>query len=455
LGQVQIGMPSAAATQTVMDAYAAWAKRLPSPLGLGLTTESNSLALLAGTGWAQIMGDGPGGAYTGIDNAALQTLLEAPLASWKAGSRYDIYGGQFFRALIAPFEQFILQSLPKYLDATGNLVAWNYAGGGLHALDAHLIRLNATHASCPATPTGTPTLTATTGGSLATATSGNSQRFAYSFVGSQDYFESQPSAEAAQVALSGANSAYTVGAIQNPIPAGVTKIRCWLGLPGGAAGVYSYLKDVACVAGSAPPAVTISEPVIQLRQDIKVPVFGQVLALPEFALAFLLAFASLQQSGAAQNGQLTVPTSGMLSTANVALGLAAGILGLNNPPQSGVLGQWISAAFTASSVQTANSAANGLQGFLGAAGGVQAHTTAVLDANATLTNINYTFLDAAHPITPQTGTIAGPLTLNLAVDSTVDLAVPAGRIVKTVTGVTVAGAATGTFQFEGKALRAI
>jgi hypothetical protein len=451
---LQIGMPSPAATQTFMDALAAWTKRVVTPHGVGAAGETTTLAFYAGQAWAQIMGDN--GANPGIDNAAIKTALETPLSAWKAGSRYDLYAGQFMRALVSPFEQALLNALPKYTDSvSGQLVQWNFATGGLHALDAHLVRLNGCHASCPSTPTGTPSLTAATGGSIPSVSSGSAPRFAYSFVGAQDYFESLPSLEAPQVALTGDKSAYTVGSIQNPIPAGVFKIRCWRGLPGGAAGVYSWLKDVSCTPGSAPPTVTLTEPDIQLRQDIQPPSFGQALALPEFALAFLLAFAALQTSGAAQNGQLSISSNGMLSPANVALGLAAGILGLNNPAQSAVLGQWISGAFTNSSVQTANSTSLGLQGFQGAAGGVQAHVTALLNAGASLSAIGYTYVDSGHPTTPQAGTIAGPLALSAAVDATVDLAIPAGRIVKTITGVTVGTATTGTIQFEGKALRTI
>lgn len=451
---LQNGMPSAAALQTTMDAMAAWYKRVVSPLGTGAAGETTTLAALADTGMAQILGDN--GANPGIDNPGIKAALEPRLANWRSSSRYDVYGGQQMRSLIDALEQQLRQVLPKYIDSNGNLAAWNFSGGGVRMLDAMLIRLNGTHPSTPAKPTGTPALTAITGGALPSVASGSAPRVAYAFVGQYDYLESQPSAECAQVALTGNKSGYTLGTIQTPIPAGVYKIRVLRGVVGGGAGVYYWLKDVAVNPGDAAPTISITEPDALLRQDITKVVFGSVLSLPEFALAFACAYATLLINSATGLGQPSFGSNGLLSPSNVALGLASGLLGPSNSPVSAMLGQWTGGTGAIpSSMQAANSTSLGLQGFEGAAGGVQARVTAVLDANASLTNIGYTYVDAAHPTTTQSDTIAGPLTLNLAVDQTVDLGITAGRIVKSITGVTVGAATTGTFIFEGKALRAI
>jgi hypothetical protein len=444
-------MPSVAAVQTTMDSEAAIFKRLTA-LGLGLNAELTTAAWYAQQAVAQIMGDGTT-TNPGIDNADLQAILKDKLLGIADAIRYDRFS-QIFRSVIASVEQTIIQSQPA---------GWNLtkapSGTTQHALDALLKRFNATDANTPAKPSGTPVLTATTGGSIAPCTSGNAPYFGYSFVGLYDYWESPISALAAQVALSGKNNAYSVASVQSPIPSGVYKIRKYRSLTAGPNTALFYISDQAVSPGDTGVTLSLTESDIQLIQTITPAVFAQLLFGPEAAAIFALAFATPSQQPSLQNGLFSFQNGGMLSPKNVALNpiyvlsatLSYNFLGVNNPISTGEFARWTSTVFAQGTIPLTNNSANDIQGFIGASAGIQLRTIATLNAGAVITNLNYKYLDATNPITEQSGTIAAPGTLSTAVDSTLDMAIPAGRIVTQITGVTVGTATTGTFIAEAKA----
>ena len=445
------GLISPADLLTTLDALAGWCKYVVLPHGQGLASEASAKTITYQAGLAQtkILGDGTG-TNPGLANANLQSGLTQKLATLYTNSRYEVTVNMSMRALLAEVVQELSAStvLPKYLVGT-TYSQWNMSSSSTQALDAHIQRLNATGASVPATPVGTPTLTATTGGSLPSTLAGSAPVMVYTFVGASDWLESQPSPVSAQVALSGANNAYTIGGMST-VPAGVTKIRLYRSLFG-ATSPLIWDRDVSVSAGAAPTTLKFTQSDINLRQDVSPPLWAQCMMLPEAAL--LHAICNMSAGATSQSG-FVLSASGLLSPTNVVLNPISGLLGYNNPGSSGQFAQWASAASTFGTINTVNDTTQGLQGFAGAFG-VQARTTATLDVNASISSIGYSYVTAASPLTPLTATIAGPLTLNLATGSTVSLAIPAGQMVKSITSMTVTGSSTGTFVLEAIPLRTI
>lgn len=443
----QLGLLSPADIVTILDACGGYLKSSLPHHGQGLASESstNTEAYQALLMQTLIMGDG--GAVPGIGNSGFQASVKQILDGTFVSSRWEAYAGTNLRQIFGMVTSNLTQNVPKYLSSTGVLTSWSM---GSQPLDAWLIRHNANNSLTPATPTGTPTLTPSTGGSLpGNSTAGNCPSMVYTFVGTEDKYESQPSAPSTQVALTGVNNAYTIGGLAT-IPAGVTKIRIYRSLYGSVSPYY-YDRDVAVTVGTPPTTLKFTAPDINLNQNVKPPVWNQCLSLMEDALAH--STSNMSQGDTIQK-PYTISATGLLTASNVVLGAANGILGYSNPISSGRFYEWASTVATLTSVNTTSDTTQGLQGFAGATQ-LQARTFSTLDANASISAIGYTYTTAASPNTPLSGTISGPLTLNLAVGSVVSLAIPANRLVKTITSVTVSGATTGSFVIEGVAPRTI
>jgi hypothetical protein len=432
-----------------MDAMAGWLKYAVSVHGQGLSSESSipSLAYQALLAQSKILGDGV--TNYGIANSLLQTQLAQKLTQLYLNSRFETFAGTNLRQMIGELNSELSASstIPKYL-SNSILTQWNMSSSSTQTLDAHLQRVNATNVGVPATPAGTPTLTATTAGSLPNTLVGNAPVMCYTFVGASDWLESQPSPVSTQVALSGANNAYSITGIST-VPTGVTKIRLYRSAFGTTTPLL-YDRDVPVSAGAA-PALKFTFPDIALYPSVLPPVWAQSMMLSEAALAFALC--NISPTGNPL-GAYTVSSNGLLSPSNVVLNSVNGILGYNNPTSSGTFATWSATANTFGSIQITNSTSQGSQGFLGAFG-VQARTTSALASNATITSIGYSYVTAASPLTPLTSTISGPLTLNAAAGSTVSLAIPTGQCVQAITSMTVSGPATGVFVLEAIPLRAI
>jgi hypothetical protein len=435
----------------ITDAIAGWVKYIPAVMGRGIFSEAAYFtgayqAFLAQT---KILGDGTT-TYVGIQNSVAQKGLTDKLASLFVNSRYEVVIGSNIRTLIAELNsEFSSSTVAPKSTISGVTSQWNMSASGIQPLDAHLMRLNATAPGTPATPTNVPTLTAATGGIMGNVAAGSAPVMAYTFVGANDWLESQPSPVSTQVALSGASNAYLIGNLP-AIPAGVTKIRLYRSLYGSVTPLF-WDRDVPVVVGSTPSTLKFTANELGLRQDISPPLWAQCLVLPEFALGYSVCQMTPGQTS--QSGYL-ISTSGLLSPSNVAVNVASGILGYNNPVSSGTLATWTSTVNSFGTMPTVNDTTQGLQGFLGGFA-VQARTTSALDANASLTNVTYSYVTAASPLTVLSATAAGPFTLNLAAGSTVDLGIPAGRCVRGITAMTVSGSTTGTFLLEGSSLRVV
>lgn len=443
----QLGLLSSTDLVILMDVCGSYLKYLKPAHGQGLPGESTipSLAYQALLGQTNILGDG--GSIYGVGNATAQSNLKDKLTLLFTSSRYEVYASQQLRTIILEIQQEISTYLPKYLNASNVTTQLVMSGGSLQVLDAYLTRLNANSALTPATPTGTPTLTTTTGGTLPNSTSGSCM--CYTFVGASDWLESQPSASSTQVAISGANNAYTIGGLAT-IPAGVTKIRVYRSLQGTTTPFY-YDRDIVVSVGSPPTTQKFIAPDITLTQSWLPPVWCSTLILPETALAYAICNMS---PGNNPQDSYKVSATGLLQPSNVSLGQVNGILGYNNPLSSGRFANWSAGTSTYGSIITSNDTTQGLQGFAGAFQ-LQARTYSVMDANASISAIAYSYVTAASPNTPLTSTIAGPFTLNLADGSIIGITVPGGQLVKSVTSITVSGPTTGSFVIEASPLRVI
>jgi hypothetical protein len=432
------GLPSASDLEKWFDAWASLFKAEWPVIGIGDPSETATGAALAAAARAKIMGDG--GTNYGLQSAGIKTLSGQFIEQLARSENYASKFG-FLRQPINLLDVMVKGLVPSVWN-------WNDLTNQKRSLDLWLQRLNATAAGAPAKPTGTPVLTATTGGSIPNVVSGSAPRFVYTFVkAGSDWLESQPSAVAVQIALAGANNAYSVTGIQNPIPAGVDTIRCYRGLIGGGAGIWFWDQDVACVAGSAPPAFKLTQGDSFLRQDISPPVWLQVLFGPEAAFLFMNAVASVGQ----RTAQLAIDARGMLSESNAALGPVNQFLGRGNQINDGTFATWVGGTGTTlGTIRTANDAGQIIQGFAGGVG-LQARVTGVLDANGTV-NVTYDYLDAtgAH-----VGATTGAIAITAAVGSVADLGIAAGRLVTGVTAVAVVTSTTGTIVIEAKPVRSI
>ncbi len=455
------GIPSSSDLQIALDGLAAIFKYSVSPHGTGQPSESSlpSIAYQAQLAITKVEGDGTS-ANPGLANSPLQSGLLTNL--------YQIYNQSRIESLASPYKSAlstinmaITQQLPSYVN-NGIPSKWSMSTSGVQTLDAWLRRINGTWLSGTMNaiaPSAAPSIAATTGGSLPSVSSGNAPRIVFTWVYDTDWNESLPSAECTQVALTGSNSAYSLSSFPSP-PTGATKVRLYRGLTGGSTGTYGYVTDVA-ISGGAVPTTIINLPDNSVRMDISPPSWMCCLMLPEFAYLYSLCGASLS-GGAnsllppASTVAYSIANNALLSERVTALGRIDGLIGYNNPPSTAQLAQWTATTNTYGAIRIAVDTAQDLQGFLGAAGGLQARVTSALSGSATITNVAITYIDAAHPNTPQTETLAGPFVLTSGVGSTISIPLTtAGQICRSITGFSVAGATIGTFVIEASPLRTI
>lgn len=439
------GVPSAAALLTVSDKIAAVVKGTYAAIGLGLSTETTTLAAYLKALRGGVLGDGST-AY-GIGNAPLQAALKDPITAAVGLGRYDALYNRLFSQDILALDAAVTKNLPS---------GWSFTSSTqISALDAYLLYLNAMNATVPTTPASAGVLTAATvaGGGLQTVASGSAYYVVHCLVSaSGDWFVSLPSAEATRVAISGPNNAYTYQ-ISGTVPANVAYVAIFRGYAGGASGTWYLDSRTAVTAGSSYPAITISQPDSALRTDWTPPSWASCLVVPEFAAAFALAYASaIGSSGASMNP--LVFTSGLqLTPNNVALNISSGFLGIGNPPQTGIFGTKLVSGptFTAGAIATANNAASNTQGFAGAGGAanpIRARVTSVLDAAGGLT-FGYTYFDAAHGWGNAQSATTGSATFSgTAVGQTAVPTITNGRIVQSVTATTDTTTTTGTYIIE-------
>ena len=426
-------------------------KQIYSAMGLDAPGEATSGATKYTTGRASILGDGS--TTYGISNAQFKNLVATRTERGANFSHYDYYfsfqGSDYWNDI----DNWIRNTLPP---------TWSFSGDGYRPLDAALLRINANHAFAPATPATAATLIATTGGSRPAVASGSAMRIVWTLVGDRSWKESLPSPASTQVAIVSPNSAYKIdlSAVSGNIPSGVQKIRIYCQVDGSSGGdPYFYNKEVSVTAGTAystftsgSPLATITEADSTFNKFHRPPVYCGAQALPEAAFAYAIINAS---AGSVPGSPMKYGVSSQFQPSNVALNPINGFLGIANSAAHGTLATWVATALTVGSIQKVNSYADRVQGFYGAVGGVQARTTATLNGTASITSIGYSYYDLTSPQVELTGTIAGPLSLTAAIDSTVDLAIPAGRVVTKINSNTVGTATTGTFVYEAKPLRAI
>lgn len=440
---------------SILDYYGGLFKAQYTSFGLGLSSESSSnLANKAITLDKNIIGDGT---IAGIKNQRFKSVLMQPHKGIIKQTKYPVYYAQLFRQIITLLDNDIRQQLPA---------EWNYkpSSSGERYLDLELMRVNAASPNRPAKPTGTPTLTATTGGNLASITGSGRPRMKYTFCykdatkGIQYWNESIPSDPSAQTDISGLNSAYTVGAIQNPIPTGVGAIKVYRQkyANAGVNDPYYYDQVVLASAGSAPPAITLIKSDTELWEEYQPPAYMSAMMLPESAYLYAIPMGSIDDI----TGLVKLAASQVMSSPqNVALNPANGFLGQGNQPATGVFARWLATAFSEGSIRRTNDYTNLIQGFYGAINGIRARTVSALASDMTITSFDYWYRDENSPnvdVDGGTFNTGGPWTLPSGQGSSVDLGtIPAGRVVTRIDAINVSGPATGEVYFEAKAARTI
>ena len=445
------------------DTLATFAKTIAPYLGQGASTETTRAEQLLKNVTTAVIGNPATGA-AGIGHPDLQATLKTALIAAQSSVNRAVLFGQMMRPQIQAWANQIVGNLPKWTDATtGAITGWSFAGGSpvVHPLDAYLQRLNALGTNVPAAGSaGTLTATTVNAGALNTCTSGNGVRVVFTHVGSTnsvavDYYESLPTAEATQVALANGQNAYTF-AIAGTVPSGVYKVRVYRGLESGASGgPYFFDQDVACTPGASYPSITISQGDKNLRQDWTPPGWGSALMTPEFAEMFASSMCGFK------NGQPVMSAVGMLTPTNVHLPASNGnMLGYGNVAQSAIFGsEAITGAtagtFTAGSIQTVNSPASNVQGYVGATR-LRARVTTALNGAGTF-KVVYSYYDAAHGWGSAQSATSNSTTFGATtVGTTIDIYIPAGRIVYAATAVnTLSGFSSsgGAFIIEAKPIR--
>lgn len=446
MADTSTGVPSAAALITVSDKIATVVKNTYASIGLGLSTESTTLAAYLKALRGGILGDGS--TSYGIGNAPLQAALKDPITRAVGIGRYDSLYNQLFSADILALDAAVSKNLPS---------GWSFTSSTqLSALDSYLLYLNAMNATAPATPAAAGTLTAATvaGGGLQTVAAGSAYYVVHCLQSaSGDWYVSLPSAEATRVAISGPNNAYTYQ-IGGTVPAGVAYVVVFRGYAGGASGTWYLDSRTAVTAGASYPAITISQPDSALRTDWVPPSWASCLWVPESAAAFALAYASSAGSTGASMNPLAFTSGLQLTPNNVALTPSNGFLGvgLGNPSQSGIFGtDVVGTGYTAGAIATANNAATNTQGFAGAGGAanpLRARVTSVLDAAGTCAP-TYSYYDAAHGWGSVQSATAGAVAFSgTGVGETAVFTITNGRIVIAVTAVANVTTTSGTYVLE-------
>jgi hypothetical protein len=434
------GAPGIADITSVIDPLASLLRSAVPTVGIGDPAENVASPLVTLAAKARrfrdvSIGDGSTN-YVGIANVGMQAQL-VPMAN-KLISFFNSYTmlAQGVAAPLRFLDQWIQQNVPS---------GWLWQSDtGQRALDLWLYRMNGAYNGTQVAPVAAPVLTAAGGGALkAQSNAANAPGVVYTYVGTYDWQESLPSAEATRVALTGANNAYNVSI--SAFPAGVRKVRFYrtwdgTGYAGGTPGAGPYFWDSDWTASTG---IVLKSHDAALNTGWTPPSWLSCMMGPEqaivFALAYLASISGSDPSLGAYSGL------SLMAPENVSLCPASRKLGIGNQDTSGIFRSWTDTVQTAGSIPTANVAASGIQGFAGAANGIQARVTSALDQNTNLT-VTYTYTDAANT-TPQTAT-SGSVALTKELGSTVSFAVTAGRLVKSVTAITVASATTGTLIIE-------
>jgi len=450
------GAPSAAQLITEFDQIGAVLENCYGTLGLGIAGETGTTAAQVAIARAAIVGDGT------TSNPGLGNILGPNLApSLDAMAGYVRWDALFSKLGNQPVRQAdtqIQNNVPSgwlLTDLTN-----------VHYLNNHLLRMNSAHTGVPTTPSITPTLAATTGGALPNFSSGNCPRVVYTFCGASELDESLPSTPATGVACSGGNNALTMTIPGGGnVPAGVTLIKVYRGYVAGGVGIWYYDQKVAVTAGQpyASFPITITQPDSALKTDWVPPSWLICLLKPPAACLVALAysvtgggnaFLSVAPGAPLPGVPLPLLAANMLSPQNVAFGPSNGFLGLGNnySTQGAIFGTTvIGTGFTAGTLQTANNAAAGLQGF-GGTTALRCRITVACNAAPTV-SLTYSYYDATQGYgSAQSASIGGTFS-STAVGTILNLSVPAGRLVYAVTADSPTGAASGTYITESQAIR--
>ncbi len=437
--------------QKVLDGMARTFATLYNQFGIGAPEETTTLSAYLYQMQKEIMGDG--GAVAGIGNIDVQQQLSTLFGIARQQGRYDIMYGSIFRPFLDVLDNHIISRIPPGW-------AWG-AGTAVRAIDAYLLRANAMHAGIPSKPNYTLTTTATTGGSIPSCgTSPTPPRITITFVGSYDYQESQPCTPVQAASLSGKNNAWSVGGLTGNVPAGVTKCRMYRQiLNAGVNDPYFYDGEFSVKEGVAwtvyNTSLVFTKPDSELIFSIRPPVFKQLLIHPETAA--IIAMTRLTSPFGNSILNPAISANSLLSSTNVALNPVNLFLGKNNPESSGLLGtRVLGSAYVQGEPRFTNDGPRGIQGFAGAAA-VRVRVTTALSGGsaATVTALNYTYLDENNPSSPQTGSWTGSVALADAIGSIANIPLPTNRVIREVTSVTVSGRTSGAVLVEAQRVRSL
>jgi hypothetical protein len=433
------GLPTAAQTILYTDALATNLVQAATAMGIGAVGESGTMSTVIATAISKILGDGS--TNYGLGNPSWQQTITAPLQSAQGYERYD-YLMNRQASLMQVLDSLVTSYIPD---------GWSFIGQ--RPFDAWLTRLNGA-TSAPATPPSAGVLTAATNvaGQLQNTSSGAAPRVLHTLVGANSQNESLATAEATQVAIAGANNAYSYQ-IAGTVPAGVFAVNTYRSFFGAGGAPYMFDKTTAVTPLAAYPAILILQNDSELRQDVLPPTWMQCCLSASAAAYYAFAYAVATVVG----GPMAYNTgTGMISPGNVLLGPANGYIGYANTAQSATFGSSVitgasTSTFTAGAIQTSNNPATNLQGFAGATG-LRARTAAGFTGTATPT-ITYTYYDAAHGwgnIQTVTGVTPVSVFSTPGANAVITYTITAGRVIRSVTETSMSGTATsGAYLFEG------
>lgn len=461
-----LGAPTVAQVQLLTDQQASIFKTAWPLLGMNAPGESGTIEAAINSAIIKILGDG--GSNPGLGNPDWEAQIKDALAAERGAFRADVAFARALRTqpgLLASLDSRVRSNLPS---------GWAFTNGTvLHPFDAWLTRINGAYgASAAANGTalapgsaGTVAAVNNANGALPVVSAGSAPRIVHTLVGSADWQESLPSAQATQTAIALPNNAYTY-TLSGTVPAGVTKLRIYRGYVGGGAGIYYWDQDVAVVAGNAWSGyvATIKNPDSLLRIDWTPPVWASCFIVPEAAALWALSLATARQGGL-DNLPLAFKDENMLSPWNVILGRSDAFMGIGNVAQASQYSETTltgAATFTtvAGTIQGTNNPAGNVQGFAGGIG-IQARVTTALAAAGTVT-ISYTFFDSVHgwgsvqTTSGVTATFGGTTVGSLATWTIPNDANGKPLIIQSVTVTAVSGFSSGTGKFilESPAARA-
>ena len=433
------GLPTASQVILYTDALATNLVLAAADMGYGAYGESGTLTSNFSIIISKILGDGS--TNYGLGNPSWQQTVTPLLQSAQGQERYD-YAMYRQATLMQTLDSLVTAYLPS---------GWVFTGQ--RPFDAWLTRLNG-GSGAPTTPASAGVLTAVNNvaGAMPSTSAGSAPRIVHTLTGQYSQNESLPTSEATQVAIAGANNAYSYQ-IAGTVPAGVYYVNVYRSFFGSAGAPYMYDQAVAVTPGAAYPAILILQNDSGLRQDLLPPSWMQCALSAASAAYYAFAYAVGTQVGGPMQYSLT---TGMISPSNIWIGPVNGYIGYMNNAQSATFGTSVitgasTDTFTQGSIQTANNPSTNLQGFAGAAG-LRARTPLGFTGTATPV-ISYTYFDAAHGWgNAQTATAVSPVSgfSTPAANGTITYTIPAGRVIRSVTETSMSGTATsGTYLFEG------